>query len=115
MALGIGYETAKVFARLGATVILACRSQERAEVARTKLIHELSSEGASQDSVSLSNRIQFIRLDLASFASIREFVTSFLKTHSRLDILVNNAGMMSMKLFFLSLNINIFSSNLYKN
>ena len=75
---------------------MACRSQDRAEAARSNLIRELSNEPATVDSASLANRIKFIRLDLASFASIREFVSAFNVLYSRLDILVNNAGMMSM-------------------
>ena len=76
---------------------MACRSQDRAEAARTNLIRELSCEPATEVSASLVDRIKFIRLDLASFASIREFVTAFSGLYPRLDILVNNAGMMSMK------------------
>lgn len=94
--LGIGFETAKVFARLGATVVLACRSGDRGEAARQKLISELSSGSGTIDGSSLSQRIQFMRLDLASFSSIREFVDNFNKAHNRLDILVDNAGVMSM-------------------
>eukprot|EP00929_Paragymnodinium_shiwhaense_P111276 TRINITY_DN7904_c0_g1_i3.p1 TRINITY_DN7904_c0_g1~~TRINITY_DN7904_c0_g1_i3.p1 ORF type:complete len:263 (+),score=41.13 TRINITY_DN7904_c0_g1_i3:315-1103(+) len=33
-----------------------------------------------------------MRLDLASFASVRTFVKEFLGNHSRLDLLINNAG-----------------------
>lgn len=94
--LGIGYETAKVFARQGATVVLACRSQERGEAARSRLLRELSTESSTIDASSLLNRVQFMRLDLSSFTSIRTFAASFKKAHNRLDILVNNAGVMSM-------------------
>lgn len=96
-SIGIGYETAKVFARLGATVVLACRSQERGEAARSRLLRELAAELPNSEAASLSNRIEFMRLDLASFASIRFFADSFKKTHNQLDLLVNNAGVMSMQ------------------
>lgn len=92
-----------MLARLGATVILACRSTERGEAARTKLIHELSDNSATSNAGSLSERILFMRLDLSSFKSIRDFVTLFRQSYGRLDLLVNNAAVMSMSLCFLSI------------
>ena len=37
---GLGYEAAKVFAKNNATVILACRSINRAEDAKKKILNE---------------------------------------------------------------------------
>uniref|UniRef100_A0A674P285 Dehydrogenase/reductase 13 n=1 Tax=Takifugu rubripes TaxID=31033 RepID=A0A674P285_TAKRU len=61
----------------GARVILACRSQERAEAAES---------GNAQ--------VVVMRLDLGSLTSVRRFAASFLKTEPRLDLLVNSAGVM---------------------
>jgi len=78
---GIGFETAKTIARLGATVVLACRSKERAEAAAKKIKEE-----------SGNDNIIFIQLDLCSMQSIREFAKKFREHNLRLDVLVNNAG-----------------------
>lgn len=39
---GIGYETAKSLLKLNGTVVLACRSKDRAQEARSKLLKETS-------------------------------------------------------------------------
>ncbi|WP_434587341.1 oxidoreductase [Streptomyces sp. A5-4] len=76
---GIGYVTARELARLGAHVVLACRSPERGRSALRRLLTEVP--GAQAD---------LRRLDLASLSSIRSFAESL--DHDRLDLLVNNAG-----------------------
>ncbi|MEM9071606.1 MAG: oxidoreductase [Myxococcota bacterium] len=80
---GIGFETAKGLASLGAEVILGCRNRERGEsaVARIK-------EADPNASVSL------ILLDLGSLTSIQAFADEVHRRHSQVDILVNNAGIM---------------------
>ncbi|RYG96856.1 SDR family NAD(P)-dependent oxidoreductase [archaeon] len=37
---GIGYETAKHLVRMNGTVVMACRSADRAQEAKDKIIHE---------------------------------------------------------------------------
>jgi retinol dehydrogenase-12 len=76
---GIGKETARALARMGATVVMACRNPERAEKARS----ELAVGGA---------KVEVMPLDLASLASIRSFAEQLGRVHPRVDILVNNAG-----------------------
>ncbi|RZC35280.1 adh short domain containing protein [Asbolus verrucosus] len=78
---GIGYETALDFAKRGARVILACRDEQKAQVARTSIIRETGN----------SNIVVKI-INLASFDSVRAFVKDINANESRLDILVNNAG-----------------------
>ena len=80
---GLGYETAHCFARKGMKVIMACRSAERTKDAMVRITEEVP--GAD---------LEFIRLDLASLASVREFASSFRKSHGTLDLLINNAGIM---------------------
>ena len=59
---GIGRAVATDLARRGAKVILACRDQARAEAARVEIIREAGV---------LPEMVLFIKLDLASFKSVR--------------------------------------------
>jgi NAD(P)-dependent dehydrogenase (short-subunit alcohol dehydrogenase family) len=78
---GIGKETARGLLRLGATVILACRDAQKAELTRAELAAE-----AGHGSVSV------MPLDLADISSIRAFAKQFRAEHKHLNLLVNNAG-----------------------
>ncbi len=78
---GIGKMTALGLARLGGTVVLACRNAERGEAAREEIVRSTGNE-----------RTSVMIIDLASQASIRSFADDFRRTHNRLDALVNNAG-----------------------
>ena len=83
---GIGYWTAHDFATRNAKVILACRSQERAEEAREKII------------AATGNQKVVVRLlNLSDFESVRRFAEQTLQEEDRLDILVNNAAIACMK------------------
>jgi len=83
---GIGKEIARDLARMGATVVLACRSAERGEAAR----HEIA--------VTTGNaRVEVMALDVSSRASIRRFAETLGSRHPKLQILVNNAGIWSHK------------------
>ncbi len=82
---GLGFEAAKVFARNHATVILACRSIERAREAKNEILKETHTAV-----------IDILELDLGSLASIKAFVTQFKQKYSTLDILLNNAGIMTV-------------------
>ena len=59
---GIGKETAKDLADRGARVIMACRNLEKANIAADD-IRKVTKNGS----------IRVMKLDLASFASVREF------------------------------------------
>jgi len=78
---GIGFETARALVKQGYHVVLACRSEVRAQSAVERL----------QDEVKQA-RVTFLKLDLASFSSIREFVAMFTKLRLPCQVLVNNAG-----------------------
>ncbi|MGW0948916.1 SDR family NAD(P)-dependent oxidoreductase [Streptomyces sp. NPDC002623] len=80
---GLGFETARVLAQRGATVVLACRIPERAYDAVGR-IADLA-PGA---------RVEAVRLDLSSLASVREAAEELSGRHDRIDLLVNNAGVM---------------------
>ena len=76
---GIGRETARQLAKLGARVVMGVRDVERGS-AIARLIR--NDGGAAE----------VLPLDLASFASVREAAARFSDAHDSLDVLVNNAG-----------------------
>jgi NAD(P)-dependent dehydrogenase (short-subunit alcohol dehydrogenase family) len=83
---GIGKETARGFLDRGATVILACRDEQKARAAAS----DLTSSGAA-------DQVQVMPLDLGDTDSIRTFAKTFASRHQRLDVLVNNAGVWTTK------------------
>jgi NAD(P)-dependent dehydrogenase (short-subunit alcohol dehydrogenase family) len=83
---GIGYETARILAHHGATVVLACRDDHKAAAAAARIhAHAPQSE------------IHTTRLDLASAASIREGAALLRADHPRIDLLIHNAGCMRLQ------------------
>ena len=79
---GIGKESAKEIAKLGAKVYMACRSLDSANQVRDEIIKETGNPNI------------FVKhLDLASVDSIQKFAESFKQDENRLDVLINNAGL----------------------
>ncbi|KAF8350270.1 hypothetical protein F5887DRAFT_422881 [Amanita rubescens] len=82
---GLGFEAAKHFAKMNpGRLILACRSQEKGEVALGKLRTET---GYDQGEVWL--------VDQADFSSVKSFADKFEEEGGRLDYLILNAGVAS--------------------
>jgi NAD(P)-dependent dehydrogenase (short-subunit alcohol dehydrogenase family) len=81
---GIGKETAKGLAKLGANVVMVCRNRERGQQA----LSEMKKTGDDQ-------KIELMLCDLSSQKSIREFASDFKKNHASLDVLINNAGVLN--------------------
>lgn len=81
---GIGLETARLLARSGVNVILACRSVERGEAARSVVL-----KGAA-DGVAA----EVVRCDVADLRSVRDFAAELARRGRRVTLLVNNAGVM---------------------
>lgn len=79
---GLGFETTKALVSRGATVILACRSNEKMQEA-IKKIRETTKEGEMIP----------LELDLSSFESIKKFVAIIKEKYSVFDCLINNAGL----------------------
>ena len=80
---GLGFETAKVLATRGASVVLAVRDIEKGERAAARIA--AAAPGAN---------ITVQRLDLTSLHSIRAAATELRAKHPRIDLLINNAGVM---------------------
>src|SRR3989442_1768527 len=78
---GIGKATALGLARLGGTVVMACRSATRGEAARQDVVRD-----------SGNSRVYLEIVDLASEESTRSFAEEFKRKYPRLDVLINNAG-----------------------
>jgi NAD(P)-dependent dehydrogenase (short-subunit alcohol dehydrogenase family) len=81
---GIGFEAARGFADAGAHVVFACRNQDKAQDALQQLRSDIGDDASAE----------FMRLDLASLASVEDFAGALRDKFDRLDRLVNNAGVM---------------------
>lgn len=83
---GLGYETSKGLLKRGATVIMACRSEQNAREAIAKIRREIS-EG----------EIVYMKLDLCDFDSIRNFSSNIKDKYPKFRCIINNAGVASRK------------------
>lgn len=86
---GVGYSTAEALVRHGANVVLACRSADRGRAAAE---HLAAASGGAASSSTPSVDVEL--LDLASLASVREFVRRWAASGRPLDLLICNAGIM---------------------
>jgi len=77
---GIGRSTAHALAARGASVVLACRSEEKTQ----PVLDELRAAGADA---------HFVRLDLGDFASVRTAAGQIGALGRPIDVLLNNAGL----------------------
>ncbi|MCZ2831002.1 SDR family NAD(P)-dependent oxidoreductase [Modestobacter sp. VKM Ac-2986] len=75
---GLGFETAKVLAGRGATVVLAVRDVDKGAQAAARMAGDVTVQ----------------RLDLTSLDSVRSAADQLHRTHPRIDLLINNAGVM---------------------
>jgi NAD(P)-dependent dehydrogenase (short-subunit alcohol dehydrogenase family) len=80
---GLGFETARVLAARGASVVLAVRDTDKGKRAAAAIA--AASPGAD---------LTVQPLDLASLDSVRAAAAELRARHPRIDLLVNNAGMM---------------------
>ena len=80
---GLGLETTRELARHGATVVLACRNQDKAR----RAIDEIRAEVPEAD-------LELGLLDLSDLASVEQFAGSI--DGRAIDVLVNNAGLMAV-------------------
>lgn len=83
---GIGKATAIGLAKMGATVIIACRNKERG----TEAVEEIKK-------VSGNANVDLLIMDLASLDSVRKAVSEFKSKYDKLHVLINNAGVFLSK------------------
>ena len=78
---GIGFETAKMLAQGGHTLLLHGRSTQKLE-ATAKAVSEVSGAG----------HVQTYRADLSDLSEVAEMAELIARDHSSVDVLINNAG-----------------------
>ena len=78
---GIGFETARQLAQLGAEVIMVCRDPERGRSAMTRITQVATGQAPT-----------LLIADLSSQDSIRALADEVRSRFSRIDVLINNAG-----------------------
>lgn len=78
---GIGKAAAIRFATAGHQVIMACRNLEKSQKARQDVID-----------ASKNQSVRLMKLDVASFASVRQFCADFSSQYPKLDALIHNAA-----------------------
>lgn len=82
---GLGLENTRALTARGATVIMAARNTEKAELACDQVLARYQAA-----------QLEVRQLDLASLDSIDRFAVSVLDDYDRLDIMINNAGVMAL-------------------
>ncbi len=75
---GLGFETARMLAEHGASVVLAVRDVEKGKRAAARMAGDVTVQA----------------LDLSSLASIRSAAAELRAAYPRIDLLINNAGIM---------------------
>ncbi len=83
---GLGFESSKKLAELGAQVILLCRNNEKGENAIRMIKQAIPNA-----------KLSLYIVDLASFDSVHNFIKQITEEYQRLDILINNAAVMKQK------------------
>jgi NAD(P)-dependent dehydrogenase (short-subunit alcohol dehydrogenase family) len=81
---GLGLQTARALAGAGATVLLGCRSAERAAAAREAIV-----------SAHPQALVETVSLDLGDLASVERAAEAVATRGEPLDLLINNAGVMA--------------------
>ena len=84
---GLGLATAHGLAGAGARVLMACRTQAKAEAARNEVAASASGPAP-----------EVVALDLSDLGSVADCAAGLVDREERIDILVNNAGVMALPL-----------------
>lgn len=83
---GLGKATALGLAKMGATVILACRDKQRGQAA----LEEIAARSGNQS-------LELMLVDLATQDAVRATAGELLGKYQRVDVLINNAGVFKSK------------------
>ncbi|XP_046560457.1 retinol dehydrogenase 14-like [Haliotis rubra] len=99
---GIGYEAAKHIAMMGATVIIACRSEQRATDAIKRMnedYEQIKADGKLEAGHINEAKlpVEFMQLDLASLKSTMDFIEAFKASGRKLQVLLCNAGLAAVE------------------
>jgi NAD(P)-dependent dehydrogenase (short-subunit alcohol dehydrogenase family) len=83
---GLGYWTSMELAKLGWTIFMLCRSEEKGKVAKNEIALETS-----------NSNIHVVVVELSSLKSISKAVEAIRSKTSKIDVLINNAATVSSK------------------
>ena len=83
---GIGYETCKQLAQMGATILMVCRDAQRGKEARQKIIKETGNAD-----------VHLLIADMSVMSSVRDLAEKVNQEYPFLHVLINNAGVMNSK------------------
>lgn len=78
---GVGYHAARRLAQGGASLILVCRDERKAEELRKELLQTYHSQA------------EIVLADFSRLSDVRKAAESILDKHARIDVLINNAGL----------------------
>lgn len=78
---GIGKAASIQLAKLGATVVMACRSRERGALAMNEVRYSAK-----------STKVEMMQVDMSFQYSIRQFVAEFQRRYEHLHVLIHNAA-----------------------
>ena len=91
---GIGLASAKLFAALGAKLVLAARSQDKLEEIASGISHDSGSD------------VLCVKTDVSVEEDCRNLIDKAVARFGRIDVLVNNAGL-SMRALFRDLDLQV--------
>jgi NAD(P)-dependent dehydrogenase (short-subunit alcohol dehydrogenase family) len=88
---GIGRETARALARLGAHVIVVGRDPDRARATADELTRDAPGTGSPHTAA----QVTALTADVSSSADLHRLAEQIAGRHDRIDVLINNAGGMN--------------------
>ena len=90
---GIGFETARrLVQEHGWDVILACRSKDKALMAKDRINESITESGGNSETRGKAIVLEPV-LDLSDFDSIRTYANALQTEYGCIDVLINNAGL----------------------